>query len=247
MLFLICCVISVIWIYYFLFRGSKKDIDPKNKAILITGAASGIGKATALQLVKEGCFVYAADVNEKLLKENFGKMENVKIIDLDVTSVESIKAAKKIIKKEGKGLYGIVNSAGIASAVPIGVIKYVVELSEKELTRVIEINLLGTMRVNAAFHKFLKTSKGCYVNIASVAGRMPLVGLAPYSASKHGVEGYSKTMRCELKPFGIRVVVIEPGFIATPLVENYYDAKWDFSKTHYKLDGVNEETFKKIN
>jgi len=117
------------------------------------------------------------------------------------------------------------------------VIKYGLDLDiDKEITKIIDVNLIGTMRINHAFHDMIRESKGCLLMIASKNGRIPVIGFAPYTASKHAVEGYAKCIRLEVAPYGIRVIVIEPGTIHTPMVtarllDDYSDV--DYSQTKY--------------
>jgi len=106
------------------------------------------------------------------------------------------------------------------------------------------------MRINHAFHDMIRESKGCMLMIASIAGRVPLIGGAPYAASKHAVEGYAKSIRIEVAPYGIRVVVIEPGAIHTPMItgrmlDDYTDV--DYSQTKYlrkKIDPIKHKETK---
>jgi NAD(P)-dependent dehydrogenase (short-subunit alcohol dehydrogenase family) len=94
-----------------------------------------------------------------------------------------------------------------------------------------QINTIGTMRVNAAVFDLIFKSRGVYVNIASVAGRIAGPGLSTYNTSKFAVAGYSSAMRRELAPYGIRVVCVEPGFAKTPLLDIAINEQSDMSQT----------------
>jgi len=207
---------------FFIFRRTffplPPNINPEGKAVFVTGAASGIGKATVDLLVSQGVFVFAADLNEDLLQKSFEGNENVRIIKLDVTSQSDMDDAVEIVKKEGRGLYGVVNSAGTAGKFP-NKLKCGAEFHvEKEARFTIEVNLLGTMRVTHGLLDFILESKGCIINIASVFGRVAPPGSAIYAASKHGINGYTGAIRRELVDKGVRVYSIEPGGVATPLL-----------------------------
>jgi len=216
-------VILFFVVLFFIFRRTffplPPNINPEGKAVFVTGAASGIGKATVDLLVSQGVFVFAADVNEDLLQKSFEGNDNVRIIKLDVTSQSDMDSAVEVVKNEGRGLYGVVNSAGtagkFANKLKCGAEYHV----EKEARFTLEINLMGTMRVNHGLLDFILESKGCIINIASVFGRVAPVGAAIYAASKHGINGYTAAIRRELFQTGVRVFSIEPGGVATPLLQ----------------------------
>jgi NAD(P)-dependent dehydrogenase (short-subunit alcohol dehydrogenase family) len=161
---------------------------------------------------------------------------------IDVTKQDDVDRIGKAITDAGRGLYAVVNSAGVAHAPGIDslIIKSAAELDvDKEVFPVLNINVLGTLRVNKAVYPLLFESKGVIVNISSIAGRLALVGLSPYTMSKHAVSAYSASLRREHSP--VRVVCVEPGFASTPMVDKqraYLDAsKADYSKTLLKKRG----------
>lgn len=183
------------------------------KSILITGSSTGIGRASALRLDKEGFRVFAgvrrkAD-GDALKKTSAGKLVPVII---DVTDIKSIQKAARVVADAADGnLYGLMNNAGIAEGstvemTPIGNVR-----------NVIETNLVGMIAVTQAFIPMLRKAHGRIVNTASIFGRTALPGSGIYAASKFGIEGLSESLRLELKPFGITVSVIEPGAVATEL------------------------------
>eukprot|EP01090_Pellita_catalonica_P001677 TRINITY_DN11438_c0_g1_i1.p1 TRINITY_DN11438_c0_g1~~TRINITY_DN11438_c0_g1_i1.p1 ORF type:complete len:311 (-),score=42.01 TRINITY_DN11438_c0_g1_i1:32-964(-) len=230
--------------WQFVYRKGKIDVDANGKAILVTGAASGIGKATTKMLVEQGCFVYAADINKTELDKLYGKNPNVDWIHLDVTTAESVENMRKCIENKTRGLYGIVNCAGIYCAPPATTIKSTIERDvDSEIFKVIDVNLLGTMRVNHALYELLINEQGCIVNIASVAGRLGAPSKGSYHASKHAVEGYSKSIRYELDEKNVRVVVLEPGFIDTPMLQQFSEIPlddFDFSQTKFTKRSTRE-------
>eukprot|EP01119_Soliformovum_irregulare_P023035 TRINITY_DN7984_c1_g1_i2.p1 TRINITY_DN7984_c1_g1~~TRINITY_DN7984_c1_g1_i2.p1 ORF type:complete len:204 (-),score=19.29 TRINITY_DN7984_c1_g1_i2:24-635(-) len=185
--------ISFIAILYairrFLVNQSYYRIDPNGRAFLITGAASGLGKSAALKLLNRGAFVFACDLNEDALQSIFKNQKNVRIIKLNVTKQEDVDAAVQVVEKEGRGLFGIINSAGIAFAPGQDIFKpqSVGEGNvDAKIRPILEVNTLGTMRINAAFIHLILESKGTIVNLASVAGILAPPMLGAYAASKHG-------------------------------------------------------------
>jgi len=225
-----------------LFFSPKSDINPAGKPIFVTGAASGIGRATVQDLLSKHAFVFASDVNEEALREAFGNNSNVRIIHLDVTSQKSMDDAVSIVRKEGRGLYGVVNCAGIVGKNPAQVKCGAETHVEDEARITIEINLLGTMRVCHGLLDFILESKGVIVNITSVLGRVALPGGAIYCTTKHALNGYTASIRRELKPKGVRVIAIEPGGVRTPLLMNSaLIVEPDFSHTKILTKGLRNQ------
>jgi NAD(P)-dependent dehydrogenase (short-subunit alcohol dehydrogenase family) len=177
--------------------------------VLVTGASSGIGEACALRLARSGWDVLAgvrADADAERLRGSTGGLEPV---TLDVTEPASIAAA---VDQLGEGpLEGLVNNAGIAVSMPLEF------LPLEELRRQLEVNLVGQVAVTQAFLPHLRSGRGRIVNVGSIAGRSSLPFLGAYAASKHGLEAVTDALRIELNPFGIEVVIVEPGTIATPI------------------------------
>lgn len=187
---------------------------------VVTGASTGIGYGCVEKLVSKKWHVFAAvrkDEDAKRLTDAFG--ENVTPLMMDVTDQPAIDAAAALVRKhlDGRTLNGLVNNAGVAVAGPI------LELPIEDFERQIAINLTGQLRVTQAFGPLLgadldlKGPPGRIVMMSSMAGEMGAPFLAPYAASKHGLEGLSKSMRRELNVFGIQVIVIGPGAVATPI------------------------------
>jgi NAD(P)-dependent dehydrogenase (short-subunit alcohol dehydrogenase family) len=134
-------------------------------------------------------------------------------VGLDVTDEASIAAAVHTVKAMvgEQGLAGLVNNAGIAVAGPIEA------LPLTEWRRQFEVNVFGLVAVTQAFLPLLRQGHGRVINIGSISGRSAMPFMAPYSASKHAVSGLTDSLRLELQPWGIRVALIEPGAIATPI------------------------------
>ena len=185
----------------------------KMRSILITGTSTGIGRACALRLDREGFQVFAG-VRRKRDGEALRKASTGNLIPviIDVTDEKTVSDAFKFISKTaGCELYGLMNNAGVGSG-------GVLEINPMPVVRgVIETNLIGMFTVIRAFLPLLRRAKGRIVNTGSLFGLTAMPGFSAYSASKFGVEGLSNSLRLELKPFGITVSVLEPGAIATEI------------------------------
>ena len=184
------------------------------KAIVITGASTGIGQACALHLDKLGFRVFAGVRNEtdasSLEQDSSDRLTPVYI---DITKPDSILKASKIMEAELKtvGLHGLVNNAGIVIAGPLEFVPI------DALRSQLEINVIGQVAVTQALLPLLRRSRGRIINMSSVSGRVATPFLGPYAASKFALEALSDSMRLELMPWGIHVSVIEPGPISTPI------------------------------
>jgi NAD(P)-dependent dehydrogenase (short-subunit alcohol dehydrogenase family) len=180
------------------------------KIILVTGATAGIGKATALHLHAAGHQVIATGRNEKALTEL--RAAGLDAVALDVTSETSIAAAKDAVDRltNGHGLDVLVNNAGYGLFGPVE------ELSDADVRAQFDTNVFGLLAVTRAFVPAMrKRGSGRVINVSSVGGRMvfPLGGV--YHATKFALEALTTALRMELHQFGIRVSVIEPGYIKT--------------------------------
>jgi NAD(P)-dependent dehydrogenase (short-subunit alcohol dehydrogenase family) len=180
------------------------DEPTAQKAVLVTGASTGIGRTITEVLAARGVFVYAGARKEKDLKE-LDAMENVKSIRLDVTIQEEIDAAVEMVRKEGRGLHGLVNNAGVAILAPL------VEVEEAELDFLFDVNIYGPYRVTKAFAPMLIESKGRVTTISSISGILSGTLFGPYSMSKHAMEAYGDSLAREMKRFDVKVSLVEPG------------------------------------
>jgi NAD(P)-dependent dehydrogenase (short-subunit alcohol dehydrogenase family) len=177
------------------------------KAVLVTGASTGIGEATARRLKGAGWEVFAAARKDADLERLGG--EGFAAVKLDVADSDSIAAAKR--RLDERGLHGLVNNAGIAVSGPM---EY---LPLDELRHQLEVNLVGQVAVIQAFMPNIRQAKGRIVNVSSIGGKMALPMVGPYAASKHALEAVSDALRRELRPWGIHVSLIEPGAVVTPI------------------------------
>ena len=176
------------------------------KAVLITGASTGIGRLTAEQLAADGYFVYAGARKAADL-EALNKIDNIMAVRLDVTVQEEIDAAVKLIESEGRGLWGIVNNAGI------NIIDPLIEAKESDIKFLFDVNVFGIFRVTKAFAPMIIEAEGRIVNISSIAGVLSggLPAYGPYFMSKHAVEAYTDQLSFEMASFGVKVSAVEPG------------------------------------
>jgi len=184
------------------------------KAVVITGASSGIGKACALHLDKLGFQVFAGirtEIDASSLKQE--SSDRLTPVYIDVTKSDSIIKATNMLETKLKsvGLYGLVNNAGIVISGPLEFIPI------DALRSQLEINVVGQVAVTQALLPLLRRSRGRIINMSSVSGRVATPFLGPYAASKFAIEALSDSMRLELMPWGIHVSVIEPGPISTPI------------------------------
>jgi NAD(P)-dependent dehydrogenase (short-subunit alcohol dehydrogenase family) len=191
-----------------------------DRAIVVTGASTGIGRAAVGKAVREGAHVFGSvrkQTDADGLTKEFG--DAVTPLLFDVSNEAAVKAgAAKVEQMLGKKrLMGLVNNAGIAVSGPL------LHLDTEELRKQFEINLYGVHNVTRAFANALgadpdRTGKpGRIVMISSVGGQNGAPFVGPYAASKFALEGYSQSLRRELMLFGIDVIVIGPGAIATPI------------------------------
>ena len=197
-------------------------------AVVVTGASTGIGRATALYLDEKGYRVFAGvrkQADAKSLEE--AASDRLTPITIDVVKKASISAARqKVQRAVGKdGLAGLVNNAGIAGAGPIE------HLPVAEFQKVIDVNLVGQYAVTQAFLPLLRRGGGTILFITSIGGRVASPFFSPYNAAKFGLEGMADSLRRELKPWKeMDVVVIEPGSIDTPIWEKGTDGFDDAMK-----------------
>ncbi|HZR46852.1 MAG TPA: SDR family oxidoreductase [Candidatus Manganitrophaceae bacterium] len=183
-------------------------------AVVVTGTSTGIGAASAMHLDSLGFCVFAGVRREKdgetLAQKSAGRITPLVI---DVTDEGSMTAAAETVAATvgDAGLFGLVNNAGIAVAGPLEFLPLF------EIRKQFDVNVVGPIAVAQAFLPLLRASRGRIVNIGSIAGRMAMPFMGPYSASKFALEAITDALRIELRPWGISVSIIEPGEVATPI------------------------------
>lgn len=192
----------------------------KKQLALITGASSGFGLLTAIELAKAGVFVIATikEIGEKnfLLAEarKHRVEENIEILPLDVTDYEEIEKVKEYVFSAYKSIDFLINNAGYSAG---GAAE---DLLMEDYKNQFETNVFGSIAVTKAFIPFMRTNrKGKIINIGSVSGSFALPGLTPYASSKYALRGFSEALRLELLPFNVFVCLIEPGSFKTGIWE----------------------------
>ena len=196
-----------------------------DRRILITGAASGLGRALAKAALDDGARVLLTDQDPgageltrlelaERIREAGGDVRRVAFRSLDVRDDVAWDAAREWCVREWGGLDVLVNNAGVAAAGPIA------DIPMADWEWILDINLKGVIRgVRTFVPMFAEQGSGHVVNIASLAGLMNLANMASYNVTKAGVISLSETMRCELEPLGIRTTVVCPSFFATNLAD----------------------------
>lgn len=198
-------------------RGKQGRMLPERTA-LITGASSGFGLLTTVTLARRGWRVIATmrDLTrrEKLeaAARAAGVLERLEFLALDVTDAEQIAAVAATVAARTGPLHAIVNNAGFAVA------GFADDVSNAELRAQFETNFFGAAAVTRAFLPQLRRQGfGHIVMVSSISGRMGFPGVGSYVASKFALEGWTETLRLEMKPVGIQVVLVEPGSFETDI------------------------------
>jgi NAD(P)-dependent dehydrogenase (short-subunit alcohol dehydrogenase family) len=185
-------------------------VEGERGSVVVTGASTGIGEASARQLAAAGFRVFAGvrkpEDGERLASDRSAR---ISALTIDVTDPDSIAAAAE--KVGAGGLSGLVNNAGVAVSGPIEFVPIA------EFRHQLEVNLVGQVAVTQAFMPALRAARGRIVNISSIGGLLALPLLGPYNASKFGLEGLTDALRRELRSSGIKVALVEPGGVRTPI------------------------------
>ncbi|TFF85540.1 MAG: SDR family oxidoreductase [Promethearchaeota archaeon] len=216
----------------------------KDRIIILTGAASGIGRATAVLFAKEGAKLILSDINETELNETFELIKkegkNADILKVDVTKPEEVKEMiDSTMKKYGK-IDVMINNAGVVRVGPIE------DFLEEDYDLLINVNLKGTFfGCKYVVPHFKKQGYGNIINLASVAAHIGQVNHANYCSTKAGVLAITKALGLELAPFNIRVNSVSPGATDTPMLrsdvaKNARERGVDFEvvKKEFEQEGV---------
>ncbi|MEO8118412.1 MAG: SDR family oxidoreductase [Rhodoferax sp.] len=182
--------------------------------VVISGASTGIGAATARELAKRGYHVLAGV--RRASDANALRADNLEPILLDITSDADVASLVKHIAQDAKRrpLRALVNNAGVGVNAPVEV------LPLPEWRRIFEVNLFGHVSMMQALLPALIANGGTVVNITSVGGKVAMATYGPYAGSKFAMEAVSDALRREVGPLGVKVVVVEPGAVTTPMLEN---------------------------
>lgn len=229
--------------------GPKSYLDPNNKAVIITGCDTGFGNALARKLDKIGftvfaCCLYADGEGAQRIIDNTS--DRCRVIQMDVTDDIQVRNAVSEVKEalEDKVLYSVVNNAGIA------VFSEIEWCSVDQFQQIMNVNVMGMVRVTKAFLPLLRESKGRVINVASLAGRFTLPAFAAYSMSKVACIAFSDGLRQEMSKFGIKVITVEPGLYKTPIASTdtlvkQYRKSWEETPVDIK-DVYGEDYYDKF-
>jgi len=184
--------------------------------VLVTGCSSGIGLETAIYLAERGFKVYATirDLEKRSTLEAEANRRKVPLecLQLDVTDLRSVTNAIETVVKRSGTIYGLVNNAGI------NIRGFFEDLSEDEMRRVFNVNVFGTMAATRAVLPYMRSQgRGRIIIMSSAGGKLPALGSSAYCTSKFALEGFAQTLTQEVKPFGLSVSLVEPGFVKTEL------------------------------
>lgn len=200
----------------FLHFEKMNTAQPSIPVVLITGASSGIGRATARQLHERGCRVYGAARRVERMADL--QEAGIGVLPLDVTRSESARACVEAVVEREERIDVLINNAGY------GLYGAVEDVSLDDARRQLEVNLIGPALMTQLVLPYMRRQgRGRIVNVSSMAGKVYTAYGAWYHASKFGLEGWSDSLRLELKPFGIDVVLVEPGLIRTPWADTALD------------------------
>ena len=186
------------------------DDAQSQKAVLITGASTGIGRNTAEHLAAAGYYVYAGARKATDIEE-LNKIDNIMAVRLDVTKQDEIDAADQLIRDQGRGLWGIVNNAGVNVVAPL------IEADVSELEFLFDVNVFGVFRVTKAFAPLVIESQGRIVNISSISGFLSGGSYGMYAASKHAIEAFTDSLAREMSNLNVFVAAVEPGNFASEI------------------------------
>jgi NAD(P)-dependent dehydrogenase (short-subunit alcohol dehydrogenase family) len=203
----------IVFLVLSLSDNAETAVPPGQKAVLVTGASTGIGRKVTERLAADGYFVYAGARKDADLAA-LGKLKNVQPVRLDVIKQEDIDAAVVTITKAGHGLYGLINNAGIGTA------GSVVEGSQEEFDSAMLVNAEGPWRVTKAFAPLIIAAKGRIATTGSISGILGGPNLSAYVMSKHAVEGFTDSLAAEMAPYGVGVSIVEPGTYNTEIYRN---------------------------
>ncbi|PFD98393.1 short-chain dehydrogenase [Bacillus cereus] len=224
-----------------------------SKIAIITGASSGFGLLTTLELAKKDYFVIATmrnlDKRAELLSQATALhlKQNIKIHQLDVTDQKSIQAFQLFLKELNQ-VDLLVNNAGYASS------GFIEEIPIEEYRKQFETNVFGAISISQIVLPYMRKQKsGKIINVSSISGQVGFPGLSPYVSSKYALEGWSESLRLEVKPYGIDVSLIEPGSYNTniwevgkELAENYVETTSPYKEYMDKIQNhmnSSSETF----
>ena len=216
-MYLTIVLLIVLYVFYRLYQHffPAPNVNPNGKYVLISGCDTGFGHGLAIQLDKQGfnvlAGVFVADNINSLKSELSSKAT---VFRLDVTKQEDIDATFALVKEKTNVLHALVNNAGIGAGA------YVDWVTLEEMHKIMDVNFFGHVTMTKNFLPLLIVKRDCrVVNICSVMGFTSPPGMSAYCASKYAFEAFSDCLRREMFPWGLRVSIIEPGVLRTPIIE----------------------------
>jgi len=236
----------VLWVVWRWFR-SLLRVSKERRAVFITGCDTGFGNMLVKHLDKQGVHVFATCLTAQGVSSLSQECsQRVTAIRADVTSEKEMETAAAVVQEklsnEKLQLWGVVNNAGIVDG-------FLIDLTPiSSYRRTFDVNVMGAVITTRLLLPLLKKSQGRLVNVGSLAGRMTATGLSGYGASKFAIEGFSDSLRRELASWGIKVSIIEPGFMKTPMVANStaLSAKFIASAPQSLRDEYGTEFFEEV-
>jgi NAD(P)-dependent dehydrogenase (short-subunit alcohol dehydrogenase family) len=196
-----------------IWAGAQPPAPSAQRAVLVTGASTGIGRKVTERLAADGYFVFAGARKPEDLKA-LGALKNVQAVRLDVTKQAEIDAVADLIGKSGRGLYGLVNNAGIAS------VGTVATMDPQEFDLLMTVNLYGPYRMTRAVEPLIIAAKGRIINMGSISGIGFSSNLMAYSMSKHALEAFNESLILQLNGSGATASIIEPGNYNSEIAKN---------------------------
>ena len=180
------------------------------KNVLITGGASGMGRATAVKLAENGWKVFSCDI-----KKSDAEIENITQLEVDVTSMESVEKAYNYISKQTDKLDAVINFAGII------MMNSLIEISEEDFVKIFNVNLFGAYRINKTFFPLVKKANGrIIITTSELAPNKILPFNAIYAISKKALDAYAQGLTMELGFLDIPVITLRPGAVETPIIKD---------------------------
>ncbi|CAF3301859.1 unnamed protein product [Rotaria sp. Silwood2] len=209
--------IIILYVFYRLYRHffPTSNIDPNGKYVLITGCDTGFGNGLAIELDKQGFNVLAGvyiSSSLNCLKDKLSSRATV--FRLDITKEEDINAVFELVKEKTNVLHALVNNAGIGTG------GYIDWITLEHMHKIMDVNFFGHVAMTKKFLPLLIAKRDSrIVNITSVMGLISPPGMSAYCASKHAFESFSDCLRREMFPWDLRVCIIEPGCLRTPIIQ----------------------------
>jgi len=219
---------------------------PAKPLVLITGAASGLGWALAQQYHQAGCGLILVDIQSELLSEQANKLTGsaqVSTLVADMTKRDDLQAIAQHVTQVHGSLDVLINNAGITH-------RSLVEKTQPDVFRkVMAVDYQGPVELTLALLPLLKNSKGTIINVSSMAGWMPVLGRAGYCAAKSALHQFFEVLRCEVRQYGVKVLMVYPSFLDTPIEKNAlgFDGKpAEHARTKVGATGNAEDVAKQI-